>query len=227
MMNKFMTNTPIALINTQVGGTWIEQWIDIETVSAIPAAQLFMGIEGLPDASLLYNGRVAPLQPFGVGGVIWYQGEGNTQANLDSVGYVDELKGLINSWRQQWGDADLPFLVVQLPLRDAAVWAQVPAVRNAQAQAAHDLDGVELAVIIDTGDGTVHPAEKEPVGERLALLARAKVYGGEPDWHLHLQPGTRQILGPPFQQVRPGLFNDTVPLDGSLIRAVHLKRRIE
>ena len=39
--------------------------------------------------------------------------------------------------------------------------------------------------------------------------------GGEPDWHLHLQPRTRQILGPPFQQIRPGLFNDTVPLDGS------------
>ena len=43
--------------------------------------------------------------------------------------------------------------------------------------------------------------------------------GGEPDRYLHLQPRTRQILGPPVQQIRPGLSNDTVPLDGSLNHA--------
>ena len=172
------TNTPIALVNTQVGGTWIEQWVDIDTISAIPAAQPFIVSTNLPDPSLLYNGRVAPLQPFGIGGVIWYQGEGNTMATLDSAGYVDELKGLVTSWRQQWQQPDLPFLVVQLPRYHAEDWSQWPEVRNAQAQAAHDMDGVEVAVTIDLGEELdIHPTNKEPVGERLALLARAKVYG--------------------------------------------------
>jgi sialate O-acetylesterase len=120
---------------------------------------------------------VAPLQPFAARGVIWYQGEGNSQKWLAS-GYAQTLTALITSWRSGFEQPDLPFLVVQLPRYGAPVGNDWPAVRAAQAQVAETVPNVGLAVTIDCGEeNQIHPADKQPVGERLALLARAKVYG--------------------------------------------------
>ncbi|QHI68835.1 sialate O-acetylesterase [Tichowtungia aerotolerans] len=189
------TNTPIALINTQMGGTYAECWIDFQTLENTPSAAPFLekaadevvpggtdpdgfwGTDYYRRPSALYNGKVAPLQPFSIRGVIWYQGEANSQGWL-APGYAETLTALVNSWRQQWERAELPFLIVQLPRYGVGEWNDWPAVRAAQTQVANNLSGVELAVTIDLGEeNEIHPADKEPVGERLALLARANVYG--------------------------------------------------
>jgi sialate O-acetylesterase len=183
--------TPIALINTQMGATYAECWIDRQTLENTPSAQPFIqraktemeaGNEGpgtflgemmCRRPSAFYNGKVAPIQPFAVRGTIWYQGEGNSAPWLAS-GYAETMKALVTSWRQKW--PDLPFLIVQLPrFNSGSEW---PAIRAAQEKTARDLAGVELIVTIDHGQkDTIHPSDKQPVGERLALMARAKVYG--------------------------------------------------
>jgi len=187
--------TPIALINTQMGGTYTECWIDFQTLENTPSAKPFLdkaAKEIKPDVfddkgywgpnhfrrpAGLFNGKVAPLQPFAARGVIWYQGEGNSQKWL-APGHADTLTALIRSWRIGFEQPEVPFLVVQLPRFGAGAGNDWPAVRAAQAQVARELPKVELAVTIDCGEeADIHPVDKQSVGERLAWLAQAKVYG--------------------------------------------------
>jgi len=186
---------PVALINTAMGGTYAECWIDAHTLENTPSAQPFVlkaareikpgsfdakgywGEENFRRPSALYNGKVAPISPFAVKGVLWYQGEGNSQKWLADA-YEQTLTALIKSWRDSWNRNDLPFIIVQLPRFDAGAGNDWPAVRAAQSKAADSIEGVELAVTIDCGyKDQIHPADKEPVGRRLALLAHNKIYG--------------------------------------------------
>lgn len=107
----------------------------------------------------------------------WYQGESNTgNPRL----YRKLFPGLINSWRTAWGQGDFPFLFVQLPnfllkksLPSESAWAEL---REAQSQALKT-PKTAMAVTIDIGDEhNLHPANKQEVGRRLALAARANVY---------------------------------------------------
>lgn len=197
-----LEGVPIALINTQMGGTYAECWIDFQTLQNTPSAQPFLdkaareikpgesdptgywGTNNFRRPSALFNGKVAPLQPLAVRGVIWYQGEGNTQKWL-APGYAGTLTALVQSWRTGFEQPELPFLVVQLPRYGAGTGNDWPAVRAAQAQVAAELPRVELVVTIDCGEeDDIHPADKRPIGERLARMARKEVYG-EPGLAAH------------------------------------------
>lgn len=188
-------DTPIALINTQMGGTYAECWIDFQTLEKTPSARPFLDkaakeiTPGVSDAkgywgpdnfrrpAALFNGKVAPLQPLAARGVIWYQGEGNSQKWL-APGYAETLTALITSWRAGFEDPALPFLVVQLPLYNTGPGSDWAAVQDAQAQVAQTMDNVELVVTKDlTGqEDQIHPPNKQPVGERLAAKAARTVY---------------------------------------------------
>jgi len=128
---------------------------------------------------VLFNAMIKPLIPYAVKGVIWYQGESNS----DKPQYYHQLfSTLIQSWRQHW-QQQLPFLYVQLasymqpqaqPVESS--WA---ALREAQTQTLA-LPQTAMAVTTDLGDiEDVHPRRKKPVAERLWLAARAVVYGEE------------------------------------------------
>ncbi len=127
--------------------------------------------------TLLFNGMINPLIPFGIRGAIWYQGENNTGK---AEAYRTLFPGMITDWRKQWGQGDFPFLFVQLAnfmeANDQPTdhpWAQL---REAQTLAL-DLKNTGMAVTIDIGDADdIHPSNKQDVGMRLALIARAKVY---------------------------------------------------
>lgn len=132
---------------------------------------------GFWPSSVLYNGMIAPLVRLPIEGVLWYQGESNSH---DPEGYWALLPTMINDWRAQWNEPALPFLIVQLaPFgshedHDTA-WAKT---REAQAEIARTVPHVGLAVITDVGlQDNIHPTNKEPVGDRLALFARKQVYG--------------------------------------------------
>jgi sialate O-acetylesterase len=125
----------------------------------------------------LFNGMIAPLQPGALRGILWYQGE----SNVGHAGeYAELLNTLIRSWRAGWGQGDLPFYLVQLAsfgdrldLTDRG-WARL---REAQAQVL-GVPATGMAVTIDIGDPeNVHPTNKQDVGRRLALIAKARVYG--------------------------------------------------
>lgn len=128
----------------------------------------------------LFNGMIAPVVPYGLKGVLWYQGESNVH---EAAGYAALLQRLHEGWRELWGGS-LAFCVVQL-----ADWmhpsdAQVPpghspwaALREAQASVRSWPDAV-LAVARDLGDPyDIHPRKKREVGQRLAWQALRRFYG--------------------------------------------------
>jgi sialate O-acetylesterase len=124
----------------------------------------------------LYNAMVAPLTPFAIRGVIWYQGESNTSPERAPV-YARLFQTMIRDWRRSWGEGDFPFLFVQLPNWNSPPDSQWPEVREAQRQTLL-LRNTGMAVTIDIGDpANLHPPAKQEVGARLALAARAIAYG--------------------------------------------------
>jgi len=119
----------------------------------------------------LYNAMIAPLQPFALAGVIWYQGESNARRAQE---YQTLFPALIHCWRAAWNRPELPFLFVQI----APHHSQPPEIREAQLLSWKKVPHTAMVVITDYGDaGNIHPKQKEPVGARLALAARAIAYG--------------------------------------------------
>lgn len=126
----------------------------------------------------LYNAMLAPTTHYPIKGVLWYQGEANTN-NADL--YAELMPALIADWRNQWQQPDLPFFYVQLPnFGDVHYWpteSQWAATREAQSKA-QTIKNTGMAVAIDLGEwNDIHPDRKRDVGERLALLAEQQVYG--------------------------------------------------
>jgi sialate O-acetylesterase len=140
--------------------------------------------------SALFNGMINPLLPYALRGIVWYQGESNTNRPTE---YRELFTALITAWRAHFGQgtplvtsdtagaaAPLPFFWVNLPnwrdLNDRSdqSWALL---REAQTQALA-LPNTGQAIAIDLGDPSdLHPPEKRELGRRLALLARNRVYG--------------------------------------------------
>ena len=129
----------------------------------------------------LYNGMIAPLTPLAIRGVIWYQGEANASPDRASL-YARLFQTMIRDWRNAWGEGDFPFLFVQIANWNTEPGELWPDVRNAQRQALA-LKNTGMAVTIDIGDpDDIHPKNKQDVGLRLALAARAITYGEKVEW---------------------------------------------
>jgi len=121
--------------------------------------------------TVLYNGMIAPLLPYAIRGVIWYQGEANVGRERQ---YQTLFPALMADWRQEWGQGDFPFLFVQI----APYSSMTPEIREAQLLSWQRTPNTAMVVTTDCGDADdIHPAYKQPVGTRLALAARALAYG--------------------------------------------------
>ena len=127
----------------------------------------------------LFNGKIAPLIPLAIRGMVWYQGESNTRPAEAGRRYSLQLPLLITDWRTRWGE-ELPFASVQLanyipwPPGNYPGW---PLVREAQLKSLR-LPHTGMAVAIDIGEAdNIHPKNKQDVGKRLALWALGDVYG--------------------------------------------------
>lgn len=173
-----LAKIPQALISSSLGGTAIEGWIPKEALASFPPDQQSASMFGIP-ASELYNGKIHPLAPFPIKGVVWYQGEAN--GGKPEV-YLRLLEAFVTSWRKTWNDPDLPFLIVQLPPFVGKMGHYFTGVREAQMAASEKLPNVWTAVTLNTTDGTdLHPPEKREIGQRLALLAEKHIYGEKVD----------------------------------------------
>ncbi|MBP9912959.1 MAG: sialate O-acetylesterase [Opitutaceae bacterium] len=130
----------------------------------------------------LFNGMIAPLQPYALRGAIWYQGESNWPVANE---YAGLFHAMIQAWRAQWNQGDFPFYFVQLPnyaLPEDPTHRSWVVLREAQASALA-LPNTGMAVTLDVGEAkNLHPLNKQEVGRRLALIAKNRVYNIPGDW---------------------------------------------
>jgi len=167
---------------------------------------------GAKQPTSLFNGKIAPLIPYALRGVIWYQGESNSPKAFE---YRTLFPRLIADWREKWGQGDFPFLFVQI----APYQGNPPELREAQFLTLKKVPNTAMAVITDTPP-KLHPPEKELVGARLALAARALAYGEKleysgPEYDSIKLEQNRAIIG--FKHVGGGLIAKDGPLKGFLI----------
>lgn len=165
-----------------LGGSWLTK---VETelepapasvVNQMPESPAGPGHPKAPGS--LWNGMIAPLIPYTIKGVIWYQGESNAP---HAYQYRKLFPMMISDWRKRWSSPQLPFYYVQLanfrarkPEPGESDWAEL---REAQALALK-LPATAMTVTIDIGEAKdIHPKNKHEVGRRLALNALAKDYG--------------------------------------------------
>ncbi len=131
--------------------------------------------------SSLFNGMIAPLIPFAMRGAIWYQGENNGSSAERGALYGLQLGLMIQVWRERWGQGDFPFAWVQLPnyTTQASGW---PLVREGMLKTLA-LPNTGMTTNMDIGEhNDIHPKNKQDIGLRLSLWARANVYGEELEW---------------------------------------------
>ena len=208
---------PVGLIDASVANTPIEAWIDHPALRATPEAAPILARWQRRPAPLdprrpagLFEELVAPLHPFALAGVVWYQGESNVDRAHQ---YRTLFPLLITSWRGGFGAPELPFIFVQLPnlLRTGrspgeSRWAEL---RDAQLATARQLPHTWMVVTIDIGRGdNIHPPNKREVARRVWRWAAARVYGrplepGGPLYRGALRRGRRMLVS--FDHVGKGL----------------------
>lgn len=194
---------PVGLLNVSLGGSQVEPWISPDAFRTEACLKPFTEAwdiswsayqtslatdKPLPNPmshqltpSALYNGMLAPVVPYGIRGITWYQGESNAPK---PEAYAERFQTLIRDWRKQWGRKGLPFLFVQLASIGGEGFARI---REAQRQALV-LPNTAMVVTIDTDFG-LHPKKKQPVGDRLALATEAIAYGKQIEYSGPLYAG--------------------------------------
>ena len=153
------------------------EWLVHEGASMPNQPSMPTGFQNM--AAAAYNGMLLPLAPYAVAGMVWYQGESNTDR---PVIYEAELHSLMNDWRQQFQQSEMPFVVVQLAnymepstAPQETGWARL---RESQRRAAVSDPRAELAVAIDLGEANdIHPLRKSELAERVGLAFDKLVFG--------------------------------------------------
>lgn len=162
-------NVPVGLIDANKGGSNIKTWMPSSYYKKFGRTPRNM-----------YFSMIASYKDFPIKGFIWYQGESNALDIKNSLEYEDLFKAMIEGWRQDFQDPDMPFLFVQLAAYERNPYQHgitYPVLRDSQ-KAALELDNTAMAVAIDVGDRTnIHPPKKIPVSERLLVGAKKFAYG--------------------------------------------------
>ena len=187
---------PVGLICNAVGGSTTESWIDRGTLETQFPAILndWMNNDFIQDWArgraavniklaqtkgsrhpyepcYLYESGILPLGQYPIKGVIWYQGESNAH-NFEAHETLFRL--LVQSWRSNWDNPEMPFYFVQLSSLSRPSW---PWFRDSQRRLMQQIAGTGMAVTIDRGDSLdVHPRFKREIGERLSRWALNKTY---------------------------------------------------
>jgi sialate O-acetylesterase len=140
---------------------------------------MIMPVSAQNSPTALYNGMIAPYINYAVKGFLWYQGESNAGNPKE---YAKLLPAIIKDWRNHWQMGDLSFLIAQLPnfmdvnySPEESNWAEM---REIQLTTALNTINTGIGINIDLGEwNDIHPGNKKPVGERLALQAMKNTYG--------------------------------------------------
>ena len=189
-------NVPIGLVISAASGTSAESWTSKETIQANPLLANYY-VHNNPN--MLYNGMIYPLHNLSIKGFLWYQGENNRRDDPQS-NYGVLSDALIANWRTLFDQGQLPFYLVQMtPFAEnffnTNPWGDDPTAddyakfREIQASIRTNVPHTGMAITLDVGQEIfIHPQNKKPVGERLALIALKNDYNQQV-----------QCLGPQYQ----------------------------
>jgi len=183
LFNDVNINVPVGLIQSAYGGSACQAWTSFEVLGSntelnakylVPFQQNPASFSSEYKPAYLYNGMIAPIIPFAIRGVIWYQGESN---NSDGDMYRKLCAEMLKGWRKDWSQGDFPFYYVQVAPYNMTLPEPVYAtLREAQMNMLTERN-TGMAVTTDIGNATnIHPTNKYDVGKRLALWAKAKTY---------------------------------------------------
>lgn len=186
---------PVAVIVTCWGSSSIEGWMPRDMAAQLPHFKAIMdafdantNVQGRVRAAmekgiqhgnvfvrqqpnLLYNAMLHPVIPYACRGMVWYQGEANAGKYAE---YALSFPLWVERLRKEWGRDDFHLLAVMLPGYGDKFWPWFREVQLGILKVPH----TSVANTIDLGDEkNIHPADKAPICERLALLARRDVYG--------------------------------------------------
>lgn len=187
-------DVPVGIITTAVGGTRIEAWTPKEAyengrfpIFADILKENNGMIQGVRPGDM-YNRLVRPLIPYGIKGILWYQGENNCA--IDDRDYVRKFQLMAEQWRQDFGLPEAPFYYVLLAphiysdrmhrnAKGPVTAEALPLFRQSQIDAKEQIPNSEYIVVNDLVDDLrdIHPSYKWEVGARLARVALAKTYG--------------------------------------------------
>ena len=173
-------DAPVGLISSSWGGTPAEVWTSADVVEDNDLfreeAQKIREVPWCPrEPGVAFNAMIAPLIPFRIAGVLWYQGETNTYSPGT---YEQFFPALIENWRQHWG-YDFPFYYVQIAPYKYGRPMEGAWLRDSQRKAL-EVPNTGMVVVSDIGNTEdIHPRNKKDVGLRLASWALANTYGKE------------------------------------------------
>lgn len=176
-LNQGLKNVPVGLIGSYWGGTAIEPWIDDFTFhheNLIEKSKKLAGSWAPTANSSLFNAMINPIKNYTISGVVWYQGEANSERYAD---YKDMFSGLIRGWRNAF-HTYLPFYFVQIAPWNGYANKDGAYLREKQADVAATIKNTGMVVIGDLVNNIsdVHPSLKRQVGERLANMVLYKTY---------------------------------------------------
>ena len=208
MVNKAL-GVPVGLIMANKGGSRVESWFtkeNLEKYTQEPTDS--MGIVNFKPqwdfhrAMLWGNGTFNPILKYTVKGILYYQG----CSNVGDPGnqYSERMKILVEQWREQFALGEIPFYFVEIaPYHYDNVDADWGAKLREQQFRASTI--IPNSALVSTNDlvypyepTQIHPAQKKPVGQRLAFLALNKTYGMEDVW----------CMSPSFKDMK--IVNDSV-----------------
>lgn len=185
-MTSDVLDLPVGIIVCAWGGSRVEGWLPAETVAQYPDIDLEKEMRPFEDGSwhwhtpvVMYNGMLHPLRRFAVRGFLWYQGESNVGHAED---YRVRLQTMAARWRQEWGDENLPFYLVELaPYLYGGDGTSGARFREVQHRIAAELPNSGIVCTNDLvypyEQMQIHPCRKQEVGYRLAWLALNRTYG--------------------------------------------------
>lgn len=183
---------PVGLIVTSYGGSCIEAWMKAEWLTGLDNIYIPQNEDDVKRLkqychTALYNGQLSPLVGYGIKGFTWYQGETNVTRPYN---YATLMQRMVQGWREEWQQADLPFFYCQIAPFDYSTmnWKHSEIVREQQMKAEAMIPNARMAVLMDAGlHKGIHPRKKRQAGERLAMLALAHAYGvkGLPEYAVY------------------------------------------
>ena len=185
---------PVGLVLANKGGTMVESWLNVDNLrkhTDEPTDSTLIARKYTTEwlRPLLWgNGTFHPIVNYGVRGVLYYQGCANVDHNPTTYG--ERLKLLAQQWHKQFS-ANMPMLLVEIaPHRyEGEMGTSAAFIREQQYKASLEIPNCAM---VSTNDlvypyevRQIHPSQKRPIGERLALTALARYYGYEGVMYKH------------------------------------------